>query len=81
MNESKRIRVLIVDDHPMMREGLTHSINQDPDLAVCSAARNAAEALAAIAANRPDLVLTDIGLPGKSGLKLIKDIKAMLGSR
>ena len=73
----KKKRVLIVDDHPMMREGLAHSINQEPDLTVCCAARNAAEALDGIAAQKPDLVLTDITLPGKSGLELIKDIKAM----
>ena len=73
----RKKRVLIVDDHPMMREGLAHSINQEPDLTVCCAARTAAEALDGIAARKPDLVLTDITLPGKSGLELIKDIKAM----
>lgn len=73
----KKKRILIVDDHPMMREGLAHSLNQEPDLTVCGAARTVDEALAGLAAQQPDLVLTDITLPGKSGLELIKDLKAM----
>ena len=72
-----KTRVLIVDDHPMMREGLAHTINQEPDLVVCGEARNAAEALQAIAAGRPGLVLTDLTMPGKSGLEFIKDLKAL----
>jgi DNA-binding NarL/FixJ family response regulator len=70
-------RVLIVDDHPMTRAGLVHVINHQPDLVVCGEAENAAEALDAVDACRPDLVLADITLPGKSGLELIKDIKAL----
>jgi DNA-binding NarL/FixJ family response regulator len=69
--------VLIVDDHPMTRAGLVHVINHQPDLVVCRDAENAAEALDAVDACRPDLVLADITLPGKSGLELIKDIKAI----
>jgi DNA-binding NarL/FixJ family response regulator len=72
-----RTRVLIVDDHPMTRAGLVHVINHQPDLVVCCEAENAAEALDAVGACRPDLVLADITLPGKSGLELIKDIKAI----
>jgi DNA-binding NarL/FixJ family response regulator len=74
---TNRARVLIVDDHPMMRAGLVHVINHQPDLVVCGEAENAAEALDAVDAGRPDLVLADITLPGKSGLELIKDIKAI----
>ena len=69
--------MLIVDDHPMTRAGLVHVINRQPDLVVCGEAENAAEALDAVDACRPDLVLADITLPGKSGLELIKDIKAI----
>ena len=58
--------MLIVDDHPMMRAGLVHVINHQPDLVVCGEAENAAEALDAVDAGRPDLVLADITLPGKS---------------
>src|SRR5208283_3617165 len=70
-------KVLIVDDHPMMREGLGQLIGNDPGLEVCGDAGDAQEALEKIAALKPDLVLTDITLPGKNGLELIKDIQAL----
>jgi DNA-binding NarL/FixJ family response regulator len=72
-----RKKILIVDDHPMMREGLALLIGNQPGLEVCGEAGEAGEALAKIAARRPDLVLTDIALPGKNGLELIKDIQAL----
>ena len=74
---TKRTRLLIVDDHPITRAGLVHLINRQPDMVVCGEAKNAAEALDAVDAGKPDLVLADIALPGKSGLELIKDIKAI----
>jgi DNA-binding NarL/FixJ family response regulator len=74
---TNRMRVLIVDDHPMTRAGLVHVINHEPDLVVCAEAENAANALDAVYAFEPDLVLADITLPGKSGLELVKDIKAI----
>ena len=74
---TNRTRVLIVDDHPMTRAGLVHLINHQPDLVVCAEAENAADALDAVEVLEPDLVLADITLPGKSGLELIKDIKAI----
>lgn len=70
-------RILIVDDHPMMRQGLALLIGAEPDLAVCGEAENASAALDAISALKPDLVLADISLPGKNGLELIKDFQAM----
>ena len=69
--------ILIVDDHPMMREGLAQLINHEPDLAVAGEAEDAGQALDAIARAVPDLVLADISLPGKNGLELIKDIQAI----
>jgi DNA-binding NarL/FixJ family response regulator len=75
--DRQRTRVLIVDDHPMTRAGLVHVINHQPDLVVCGEAENAAEALDALNTSAPDLVLVDITLPGKSGLELIKDVKAI----
>lgn len=74
---SKKKRVLIVDDHPMMREGLTTRIDREPDITVCGEAGTAAEALNLVARLSPDLALVDISLPDKSGLELIKDIIAM----
>src|ERR1700728_2772236 len=73
----RRMRVLIVDDHPMTRAGLAHMINHQPDMIVSGEAESAAQALAALEASEPDLMLVDITLPGKSGLELIKDLKAM----
>jgi len=70
-------RILIVDDHPMMRQGLAQLIGAEPDLAVCGEAENAESALDSIAALQPDLVLADISLPGKNGLELIKDFQAI----
>jgi DNA-binding NarL/FixJ family response regulator len=72
-----KTRILIVDDHPMMRQGLAALINNEPDLAICCEAQNAAEAMEAIATKNPDMVLADITLPDKSGLELIKDIQAL----
>ena len=73
----KKARILIVDDHPMTRGGLTHLINHQADTVVCGEAENAAQALDLLGVSRPDLMLIDITLPGKSGLELIKDVKAI----
>lgn len=77
MNEpaKEKHRLLIVDDHPLFREGLRQIIERDPDLTVCGEAASAAEALEAIPQMRPDLVLADISLGGTSGIDLIKAIK------
>jgi DNA-binding NarL/FixJ family response regulator len=68
-------RVFIVDDHPIMRDGISQLIDQQPDLAVCGSASGAAEALAALNAVVPDLLLVDISLAGMSGIDLIKIVK------
>ncbi|HWX19499.1 MAG TPA: response regulator transcription factor [Candidatus Binatia bacterium] len=70
-------RILIVDDHPMMREGLAQLLDNESDLCACAQADNAGQAIAAIAADKPDLVIVDISLPDKSGLELIKDIHTL----
>ena len=70
-------RVLIVDDHPVLREGLATQINREPDLTVCGEADNARAALSAIEQLEPDLVLADINLPGRNGLELIRDIHVL----
>lgn len=69
-------RVFLVDDHPIMRQGLTQLINHEPDLVVVGEANDAHAALEGILQTTPDLVIIDISLPGKNGLELIKDIRA-----
>lgn len=61
----------------MMREGLAQLIDHEPDLCVCGQADRASQALDAIAADVPDLVLVDISLPDRSGLELIKDLHTL----
>jgi DNA-binding NarL/FixJ family response regulator len=73
----KRKRILLVDDHPLMRRGQADLLNREPDLEVCGEAGTAREAMEAIAKLKPDLVLVDMGLPDKDGLELIKDILAL----
>jgi DNA-binding NarL/FixJ family response regulator len=72
-----KARVLIVDDHPIVREGLALRINRQADLAVCGEAATPAEALAAVDSLRPDLVVLDLSLGEGSGLMLIRDIKRL----
>ena len=71
-----RHRVLLVDDHPFMRAGLGQLIERQADLTVCGEAGNPAEAFAALAKEKPDLILTDLTMPGRSGLEFIKDLLA-----
>jgi len=73
----RRKRILIVDDHPLMREGVAQWIERAPDLEVCGLVESAAEALSRAGKLKPDLVLTDISLPGRDGLELIKDLLAL----
>lgn len=70
-------QILIVDDHPMMREGLAQLIDHEPDLKSLGQADTAAQALAAMAQELPDLVLLDISLPDRNGLELIKDLQTL----
>ena len=70
-------RILIVDDHPMMRTGLAQLINNEPELKVAAEADNAGQAINLVSRQRFDLALLDISLPDKNGLELIKDIRAI----
>jgi DNA-binding NarL/FixJ family response regulator len=72
---NSRRRVFIVDDHPLVREGLANLINQQPDLVVSGQAEDSAQALAGIGASRAELALIDISLKTASGLELVKDLK------
>ena len=71
-----RRKIFIVEDHPIFREGLVQIISGEKDLSVCGEAGDADHALQAIARLKPDLVLVDITLPGKSGLELIKELRS-----
>lgn len=73
---ARRIRVLIVDDHPLVREGLAARIGAHPDLEVCGAAASAEEALGLVRSARPALLLIDLALRGSSGLDLIRQIRS-----
>jgi DNA-binding NarL/FixJ family response regulator len=73
--QSHKKRVLIVDDHPLVREWLTALINQQPDLTVCGEAATAEEAIRAATASKPAVAIVDISLKDSSGIELIKDLK------
>jgi DNA-binding NarL/FixJ family response regulator len=71
-----KTKILLVDDHPLVREWLTNLINEEPDFEVCGQAGAAREALDLIGKLSPRIVVVDISLDAGSGLELIKDIKA-----
>jgi DNA-binding NarL/FixJ family response regulator len=71
----RKHRILVVDDHAIVREGLTTIINQQPDLMVCGGAEDAQTALEGVAKLDPDLVIVDISLKGINGIELIKQIQ------
>jgi DNA-binding NarL/FixJ family response regulator len=71
----KRSKILIVDDHPIMRRGLIGLIDLEEDLVVCGEAGTIQEALDAVKLHEPDLVIVDLLLKDESGLELLKDIK------
>jgi len=74
--KDNRKRVLLVDDHAVVRYGIAQLINQQSDLVVCGEEEDAANALSAIAKLKPDLVIADISLKDSSGLELMRNIKA-----
>jgi DNA-binding NarL/FixJ family response regulator len=69
-------RVLIVDDHPLVRKGLLDLLTEEPGFLPCGEAANAEETLALVEADPPDIVLLDLSLEGSSGLELIKQLQA-----
>jgi DNA-binding NarL/FixJ family response regulator len=73
----RKNRVLIIDDHVMVREGVAEIIEHAEDLCVCGTASTANEGLEALSKLKPDLVLVDITLPGKNGVEFIKEARAM----
>ncbi len=73
----RKNRVLIIDDHVMVREGVAQIIEQAEDLSVCCTASTANEGLEKMQKLKPDLVLVDITLPGKNGIEFIKEARAI----
>jgi DNA-binding NarL/FixJ family response regulator len=72
---SSKARILMVDDHPIVREGMAQFLNLQENLWLCCQASNATEALEAMAACRHDLAIVDLSLDGDSGLGLIKTLR------
>jgi DNA-binding NarL/FixJ family response regulator len=75
-SETKKTKIIIVDDHPIVRQGLTELINSESDLEVCAQAEDAHQALKLIREVHPDMAIVDISLKQTSGMELIKDINA-----
>src|SRR5262249_22682059 len=68
--------ILVVDDHPMVRDGLVRLISQQNDLVCCGEASTFAETLTAVARQKPDLIILDLRLKAQDGLELIKSLKS-----
>ncbi len=79
MNQSgmapKKSRVFVVDDHPIVRQGLAMLVNREPDLTVCGEAEDAQTAMQAVTATKPDILVLDISLNGPDGLDLLKNVR------
>jgi DNA-binding NarL/FixJ family response regulator len=76
MKDAEKIRVLCVDDHPVVRDGIGAIINLQPDMMLAGAAATGSEALERFSELRPDVTLVDLQLPDMSGFDLIKKVKA-----
>jgi len=76
-SQTRIYRIVIVDDHPMVREGMNNIIRPEQDLTVCGEAEDRFQALQVIDTKQPDLVIVDLTLKDSSGLDLIKDIQAL----
>ncbi len=71
-----KTKILVVDDHPIVRQGLSELLNREDDLIVCGQAEDAHQAMQAIKDLKPQVIIVDISLKETSGMELIKDIKA-----
>ena len=76
-SDPKKTRIMIVDDHPIVREGYSRLIEREPNLHVCAEADSKVSALKQIMNDPPDLIIVDLSLKDGSGLELIKDVKSL----
>src|SRR5713226_10534850 len=76
MTKEAQIRVLSVDDHPLLREGLAAIINNQPDMVLVAQASNAQEAIQQFRKHQPDVTLMDLRLPDKSGIDAMIAVRA-----
>ena len=74
-SQNSKKKIAIIDDHPIVRQGLAELIAHQPELVVCGDAEDAAGALEMIEDSKPDIAVVDISLKNSSGIELIKDIK------
>src|ERR1700722_4021357 len=79
-SRGKKKTVFIVDDHPLLRQGLALLVNREEDLIVCGEAEEAQTAMKEIEARRPDILIADISLNGQDGLELLKNLRALYPS-
>jgi DNA-binding NarL/FixJ family response regulator len=75
-SSAPKCKIFLVDDHPIVRQGLALFIEREPDLTVCGEAEDATSALQAIRESTPDFVILDISLDGRDGLELLKTLRA-----
>jgi DNA-binding NarL/FixJ family response regulator len=75
-SQTAKIRVISVDDHPLMREGITAIVNCQPDMEVVAQASNGAEAVQLFRRHQPDVTLMDLQLPDQSGIDVLSNIRS-----
>ena len=75
VGQAPATKILIVDDHAVMRQGLAKLLSDEQGLRVCGEAENVSDALKAIGRLKPDLTIVDISLPGRTGIELIRDVR------
>jgi DNA-binding NarL/FixJ family response regulator len=76
-NGNSKIKVFLVDDHPLMRQGIAQLISEQPDMVVCGEAEDAPSGLRGIEGSHPDVAIVDISLRGTNGIELIKNLRAV----
>jgi DNA-binding NarL/FixJ family response regulator len=74
-SEQRQARILVVDDHPIVRQGVSMLINQEPEMHACSQAGDITQALAALKSAAHDMAIVDLSLLGVSGLELVKQLR------